>query len=385
VDKYQSYFELPENHAPNADQEGRYYSCQYGPATFIVLDVCNNGPNASEEDTNFYLLGESDAGGGNAPDFGPGSRQYAWLEEQLAEAQEHLFTFVLFHHAPYSSGPHSLPPGIDSQQDEQSGMPVRQLTALFFKYGVDAVFSGHDEMWERSELSGVEELPDGGSRPYNLHFYDVGIGGDGLREPWEGSDNPYQAFLAHRDAPEIWEGSEMLEGGRHYGHMEVNISPLGEDRWEALLDPVYVLPGRDPGDSIYNNYTRKLYKDRVSLVRTAKDTNVSSGLAPSSQGNSAGNIILKAYPNPFHEKVELVVEVNEAGPLTFSVYDCMGRLVYFEGPLFYPAGDHMLSWEGKDCGGHQVSPGIYQGLIKSGGSSGTGPSIVLGTIRLLSY
>lgn len=31
-----------------------------------------------------------------------------------------------------------------------SGYPVRSLTPVFMQYGVDAVFSGHDEMWERS-------------------------------------------------------------------------------------------------------------------------------------------------------------------------------------------------------------------------------------------
>ena len=196
MNRYLTYFEVPSNHASNAEQEGRYYRFDYGPASFIVLDACNNSPNGSNDDTNFYLLGENDSLGGSAPDFGFSSQQYEWLEAQLLESQANsLFTFVIFHHVPYSVGPHGFPPGEDENFDNQSGVPVRTLTPLFMQYGVDAVFSGHDEMWERSEISGMEIKPDSTEEGYTIHFYDVGTGGDGLRGPIEGLDNPYQKFL----------------------------------------------------------------------------------------------------------------------------------------------------------------------------------------------
>jgi len=89
--------------------------------------------------------------------FGPGSQQYSWLENELIKSQrESLFAFILFHHAPYSSGPHGYLPGEIEGTDNQSGYPVRLLTPVFMQYGVDAVISGHDEMWERSEISGME-------------------------------------------------------------------------------------------------------------------------------------------------------------------------------------------------------------------------------------
>lgn len=375
VDKYQSYFELPENHSPNTDQEGRYYSLDYGPATFIVLDLCNNGLNTSGGDTNFYLLGESDSAGGNAPDFGPGSRQYQWLEEQLDSAQEQLFTFVLFHHAPYSSGPHSFPVGIASQQDNQSGVPVRQLTPLFLKYGVDAVFSGHDEMWERSELIGEEALPDGSMQSYTLHFYDVGIGGDGLRGPSDGSENPYQSFLAHHDAPEVWEDTVLLEGGKHYGHLEVNITSLGEGRWQALLDPVYILPVKEVGDSVYRAYTRKLYDDRIILEREADVTNISSGLFPSVTGPGPG--IMKAYPNPFREKVTISAELTEAAPLNYTIHDILGRVVCLREFPYCPSGNHKVTWDGLNFSGARVPAGIYHVQM----NTGSGASTVLRIVR----
>jgi len=372
VDKYQTYFEVPENYSPNVDQEGRYYSLDYGPATFIVLDLCNNSPNISEEDTNFYLRGENDSAGGNAPDFGPGSRQHMWLEEQLAAAQGKLFTFVLFHHAPYSSGPHAYPPGSDLLQDRQSGVPVRQLTPLFLKYGVDAIFSGHDEMWERSEVTGTEDLPDGSSLPKTLHFYDVGIGGDGLRGPYEGTGNPYQVFLAHKDAPEVWEDTILVSGGKHYGHLEVNIQPVGEGLWEALLDPVYVLPLKEPGDSVYSGFTRKLYNDRVSLVRQGDTSSISSGTFPHNLTRGAVPLLLNCYPNPFREKITITMNLPRPGPVSFTIFDLMGRVVYSRESQPYIPGTHRITWEGRSSGGENLPSGIYQCLIVSGtGSTAT--------------
>lgn len=267
VNRFLTYFESPANYSPNIEQEGRYYCLKYGPATFIVLDLCNNDTNKSGDDTNYHLLGESDSTGGNAPDFGPGSRQYAWLEARLAEArQKSLFTFVFFHHIPYSSGPHGFPSGESDTSDNQSGQPVRMLTPLFMHYGVDAVICGHDEIWERSVISGVESSPGQGEISHVIHFYDVGIGGDGLRGPSAGWYNPFQQFMVHKDVPEVWENGILKEGGKHYGHLEVDIMPGDSNTWKAVLKPVYVFPLYDTTDSAYTHYERRVYHDEIILT-----------------------------------------------------------------------------------------------------------------------
>jgi len=267
--KYLSYFEAPSNLSANRNQDGRYYSLKYGPATLIVVDLCNNSPSKSEDDTNYFLLGENDRGGGNAPDFGPHSRQYRWLEVALLKAQRSsLFTFVVFHHAPYSSGPHGLPSGVDKSFDKQSGRATRMLTPLFMRYGVDAVLNGHDEMWERSVLSGLEETTDGRELEHSIQFYDVGVGGDGLRAPIEGFENPYQQFLVHNDVPEEWEAGVLIDGGKHYGHLEIDIEPQGDGTWQAILKPVYVFPIMEPDGKTYSGFDRRMYDDQITLVRS---------------------------------------------------------------------------------------------------------------------
>ncbi len=74
LDKYQTYFETPDNGSGRRAFEDRFYRIDYGPLTWITIDSTDGSPDKSETDTNFHLLGEHD--GGEAPDFNPGSTQY---------------------------------------------------------------------------------------------------------------------------------------------------------------------------------------------------------------------------------------------------------------------------------------------------------------------
>ncbi len=271
VEKYRSYFEFPENGAPIPEQEGRYYRVDYGPVTLITLDSSNGGLNGTATDTNFLLAGDSE--GGVAPDFNSGSAQYAWLEAQLMEScTVSKFIFVQFHHAPYSVGPHGLAPGRGKGFDTQSGVPMQVLTPLFMKYGVAAVFSGHDEIFERSVVEGKMSLEDGKTRSHTIHFYDVGVGGDDLRGPGVHAINPYQAWLAHQDVPEVYEGGLLVKGGKHYGHLEVEVAVNDQGHWQATLTPVYIFPittHTETGEVRVQRFERRIYDDVVTILGAA--------------------------------------------------------------------------------------------------------------------
>lgn len=253
--KFSTYWESPSNGTSAHDD--RYYRIDYGPITYISLDVTNGQPDRTGGDTN-WMVGD----GPGYPDFNPGSVQYRWLETQLAEAEKRSrFTFVQLHHVPYSTGPHGFPPGTGTGFDNQSGQPVRILTPLFAQYGVDAVFAGHDETYQHSVVDGI-------------HFFDLGMGGDGLRGPGSGLDssnpsiqtNPYQKFTAHLNAPEVWNGPQLVSGGKHYGHMEVNVSfDETTGTWKAQLDPVHVFPLMDPDGNV-TGWERRIYDDTTILT-----------------------------------------------------------------------------------------------------------------------
>ena len=80
------------------------------------------------------------------------SAQYQWLTNDLAAAKDkakHLFVF--FHVPPYSVGSHG------SDADVR-----RVLCPLFIKYGVRAVFNGHDHLYYRTVRDGITYVVAGG-------------------------------------------------------------------------------------------------------------------------------------------------------------------------------------------------------------------------------
>jgi len=265
VAKYRSYFNLPANGSAVADDSERYFAVQYGPVSLISLDLNNGRPNRGDRDTNWHLLGDGE--GGKAPGWQPGSRQYRWLKKALQAARrDSAFTFVMFHHCPYSSGPHARPPGEWPQGDDLSGVPLRSLTPLFMEYGVDVLLTGHDEMFEHSVVDGEQVLADGARAQHRLHVFDVGVGGDGLRGPMDGVSNPHRVFLAHADAPEVYGADgRLLDGGKHYGHLEVNLERSTDGAWRARLDKVYVFPVT-AADGRVLHFERRLYPGSTVLT-----------------------------------------------------------------------------------------------------------------------
>ena len=89
-------------------------------------------------------------------------KQSAWLETQLRDAGKGDWKICYFHHPLYSSGKFHGP-----------SLDLRQLLEpLFIKYGVDAVFAGHDHVYERVHPQhGIYYFTEGASgelRPGNL-------------------------------------------------------------------------------------------------------------------------------------------------------------------------------------------------------------------------
>lgn len=124
AENFRKYFALPTE----SPEPERYYAFTYGNSRFLVLD------------SNSYSFALTD--------------QTAWIERQLEQAVsdptiQHIF--VSMHHPPYSTAIHG-------------GQPeLREMwTPLYVKYGVDAVFSGHDHTYERSEMDGVRYFVSGG-------------------------------------------------------------------------------------------------------------------------------------------------------------------------------------------------------------------------------
>ncbi len=329
VARYLTYFSLPTNDAPFSEQEGRYYRLDYGEAllSIIGLDVNNNPPQGSSSDTNIFLTSYADGEEGWAPAFSPGSAQYTWLEAQLADARiRSALTFVMLHYVPYSSGIHGLPAGSGPGEDPLSGRPVRALMPLFLEYGVDAVFAGHGEMLERSVVSGIEQSATG-PRDHMIHVYDVGIGGDHLRGPDPDVDNPFGRFLAVRDAPEVWENEVLVDGGAHYGHLEVNIGPAGNgmpSSTTARIEPVYVFPVVD-ASGVLSHTERRIYDD-VVVLKNEPGTGTGTDREEDPMIQTPGPEIT-LYPQPAGDRLRVRFASQNPIEPELTIYDVTGRNV----------------------------------------------------------
>ena len=291
--KYHTYFDSPDN--GTAAHRDNYYRLDYGPVTVITLDANNGDPDDVPENTpdeekatgteyrgpgtdtqnNFTRAEYEAAGGTDLSDFNPGSTQWKWAEQNLRQARaQGQIVFVQFHHAPFSSGEHGLPM-YHEQTSGQGGTPMRQYHDMFEQYGVSAVISGHSELAERSF---VDKDGDG----VGVNYYDVGIAGDGLRGERRTGDSlddpllrydPYRQWTADQDSAEEWrlttDGQLTLaDGGKHYGHLEVNVAKKG-DGATVTLTPVYNFPVLAP-DLTVDHTERRTYDDEITLELDAK-------------------------------------------------------------------------------------------------------------------
>ncbi|HET7769499.1 MAG TPA: metallophosphoesterase, partial [Chloroflexota bacterium] len=106
------HFRFPAN--GSGQGHGRWYSFDAGPAHFVALDVVFS-------------------------DTEPGSAQYRWLDQDLAQT-DRRWKFVYFHYPPYNASPH-----------HRSNLRLRTaLEPLFLRHKVSAVFNGHGHLYERA-------------------------------------------------------------------------------------------------------------------------------------------------------------------------------------------------------------------------------------------
>jgi subtilisin family serine protease len=66
-----------------------------------------------------------------------------------------------------------------------------------------------------------------------------------------------------------------------------------------------------------------------------------------------------AAPNPFRSRTMLRWSLPEAGMVRLRVHDVAGRAIRTLQNGRLPAGEHSVTWDQRDDGGHRVAPGLY--------------------------
>ncbi|HUT52862.1 MAG TPA: metallophosphoesterase family protein [bacterium] len=152
-DSFARYFPADSLDQAPPEVRGHAYSFDYGPCHFISLNV-------------------------NLP-LSPGYPEYDWLVADLAAAGQdpgRKFTVVFLHYPPVTGFPH-----VYSHDGDY-------LVPVFAQNGVDAVFSGHIHVYERSDVNGIVYItcgsgggdlrdwaPDTVLNPYDVTYH-VGYG-----------------------------------------------------------------------------------------------------------------------------------------------------------------------------------------------------------------
>ena len=109
---------------PYVTETGFYWSFDYGPCHFAVLD----------QDVSYS----------------PGSAQYDWLVSDLSSSTA-AWKFLLFHKPGYSAGGHSNNTSVQSY-----------IQPLCLTYDVDMAFCGHNHYYCHSDVQGVKHITAGG-------------------------------------------------------------------------------------------------------------------------------------------------------------------------------------------------------------------------------
>ncbi len=104
--------------------DGRYWSFDYGPAHFVVVDQYTS--------------------------YGPGSAQLTWIENDLASTTK-AWKFIYLHEPGWTAGHHS------NNTDVQN-----YIQPLCEEYGVPIVFGGHNHYYARAVVNNIQHITTGG-------------------------------------------------------------------------------------------------------------------------------------------------------------------------------------------------------------------------------
>jgi len=72
-----------------------------------------------------------------------------------------------------------------------------------------------------------------------------------------------------------------------------------------------------------------------------------------------------AYPNPFNPSTQIAFTLPEPGPIRLTVLNTRGQTVRVLAEDSYPAGRHLVTWNGRDGSGRKVASGIYLYMLET--------------------
>ncbi len=201
---------------------------------------------------------------------------------------------------------------------------------------------------EALRLEAPPGSPDGG---LSLRLGEAASGGAGRIADFTRDDGPWrwEIELSGAEAP----GEIVLE-------CEASSLPAGMRLW--LSDEA-------------RNWSQELTPgDPVTLAATAgvRRLHLHASIAGEIPGRpGAGARLAAAYPNPFRDRIGLVLQLPRASAVVVTVFDVQGRQVRSFATETLAPGEHVLVWDGRDAGGRAMPGGVYLARCEAAGGRGT--------------
>jgi plastocyanin len=145
---------------------------------------------------------------------------------------------------------------------------------------------------------------------------------------------------------------------RSGGHTTTSTSvPTGANSWDASMT------------STSTQYEMKftvagLYKYECMIHPTMMQGTITVTAASGLTDYNNDSYEVKAYPNPFSDKLYISFNVPETGATKIRIFDVTGKLVRILVDNEFAKGNHIVIWDGKNEEGESVSHGLYFYLVE---------------------
>lgn len=176
------------------------------------------------------------------------------------------------------------------------------------------------------------------------------------RHPEHETSQLIRLFFSAEEVEDVYNG-EITPGEMAFFHLQ-------ENGWQEIQTLIV-----NPGENWYAEFETSDY------LITGHFALAPSGISGS--GESGQPLITKYrlydnYPNPFNPATRIRFDLPHATPVTFTVYDILGRLVEKRGLGYLRTGSHSITFEGA-----HLSSGVYFYRVNAGSFTATNKMILL--------
>jgi hypothetical protein len=86
---------------------------------------------------------------------------------------------------------------------------------------------------------------------------------------------------------------------------------------------------------------------------------------------------IRVYPNPFSDRVKMVVNTNKAEQIEISIFDVNGKMINQVAKQHVSQGIHEYWWDGRNANGNKVNTGIYMYKVVTATDIQTGSLVLI--------